>query len=104
MSKPGDESGPADERAAFGRLERAVGRLLDRLETTTMRAEAAEARAEEMGTLLKRFTADEGEAERLLSRLERLERENTELRGRLQEGRDGVDRMIARIRFLENQA
>ena len=103
MSKP-EDSGAADERAAFARLERAVGRLLDRLETTTMRAEAAEARAEEMGALVKRFTGDEGEAERLLTRLEGLERENAELRSRLERGRDGVDRMIARLRFLENQA
>lgn len=103
MSKP-EDSAPADERAAFARLERAVGRLLDRLETTTMRAETAEARAEEMGALVQRFTGDEGEAERLLSRLERLEADNEELRGRLMRGRDGVDRMLARIRFLENQA
>jgi predicted nuclease with TOPRIM domain len=103
VSKPEDDGG-VDERAAFARLERAVGRLLDRLESATMRAEAAEARAEEMGTIVQRFTGDEGEAGRLLTRLEQLERENADLRGRLERGRDGVDRMLARIRFLENQS
>jgi len=103
VSKP-EDSGTADERAAFARLERAVGRLLDRLETTTMRAEEAEARAEELATLVQRFTGDESEADRLLTRLGHLEAENLELRSRLERGRDGVDRMIARIHFLENQA
>jgi len=52
---------------------------------------------------VQRFTGDEAEAGRLLSRLKRLESENEDLRGRLDRGRAGVERMIARIRFLENQ-
>jgi len=38
-----------------------------------------------------------------MTRLKRLEDENAELRDRLEAGREGVERMIARIRFLENQ-
>ena len=38
-----------------------------------------------------------------MSRLKGLEQENADLRARLERGRDGVDRMLARIRFLENQ-
>ena len=38
-----------------------------------------------------------------MTRIRTLEEENADLRARLERGRDGVDRMIARIRFLENQ-
>lgn len=103
MSKP-EDSGTPDEKAAFARLERAVGRLLDRLEATTMRAEAAEARGAELATLVERFTGNESDAGELVDRLKRLEAQNEDLRTRLERGRDGVDRMLARIRFLENQA
>ncbi len=101
MSKPGDNGG--GEQAAFARLEGAVGRLLARLADESKRAEAAEARSTELSQLVQRFTGDEAEAGRLLSRLKRLESENEDLRGRLDRGRAGVERMIARIRFLENQ-
>ncbi len=52
---------------------------------------------------MQRFTGDEQEAEELMRRLRSLEKENEDLRGRLERGRAGVERMIARIRFLESQ-
>ncbi len=39
----------------------------------------------------------------MLTRLKRLEAENADLRSRLTRGRAGVDRLLAKIRFLENQ-
>lgn len=101
MSKPADNGG--GEQAAFARLEGAVERLLTRLADESTRAEAAEARSTELSQLVQRFTGDEAEAGRLLTRLKRLENENADLKGRLDRGRTGVERMIARIRFLENQ-
>jgi len=102
VSKPADNGG-APEQAAFAALEAAVGQALARLNDMSTRAQAAEAKGAELTELVKRFTGDEAEAGRMLTRLKRLEDENTELRRRLDEGRAGVDRMIARIRFLENQ-
>ena len=109
MSKPGDNGGAPDE-AAFARLEAAVGRLVKRLEEADgqiraerERAEGAEARTGELSELVQRFTGDEEEAGRIMSRLKGLEQQNEELRARLERGRDGVDRMLARIRFLENK-
>ena len=64
---------------------------------------AAEARVAELSQLLQRFTGDQAEADRLVSRLSSLEEENADLRARIDRGRDGVERMIARIRFLENR-
>ncbi len=109
MSQPEDNGERPDERA-FARLKAAVDRMLERLEVEAdradaerARAEAAEARTFELSELVKRFTGDEVEADRLMTRLRGLEEENAELRSRLERGRDGVDRMIARIRFLENR-
>ncbi len=102
MSKPADNGG-ASEEAAFAVLEGAVGRVLDHLTSMTQRVQAAEAKSAELSELVKRFTGDDAEAGRMLTRLKRLEAENGDLRRRLDEGRTGVERMIARISFLENQ-
>ena len=102
MSQLGDK-GMAAHKAAFERLEGAVGQLLDRLSEARRRAKAAEAKTVELAELVSRFTGNEAEAGELMNRLEGLETENVELRGRLEAGRAGVDRMIARIKFLENQ-
>ena len=91
------------ERAAFQALEAQVGRVLELLQSTRSRAVEAEARRAEVEELLRRFTGDEAEAGRLLTRLKSLEAENADLRGRLGAGREGVERLLARIRFLENQ-
>ncbi|MDH3272649.1 MAG: hypothetical protein OEN56_15030 [Gemmatimonadota bacterium] len=101
MSQP--EGNESRSEASFARLEAAIGQLLDRLTTVRDRAEAAEAKNAELAQLVQRFTGNEHEAGQLMTRLKALEDENVELRGRLDRGRDGVDRMIARIRFLENQ-
>ena len=68
-----------------------------------IRKAKTEAKSAELSELVKRFTGDDAEAGRMLTRLKRLEDENSDLRGRLDQGRAGVERMIARIRFLENQ-
>jgi hypothetical protein len=102
VSEPGDNGGAPDE-AAFARLEGAISQLVDRLAAETDRAAAAETKNRELAELVKRFTGDETAAGELVGRLKGLETDNTELRGRLEAGRAGVDRMIARIKFLENQ-
>ena len=102
MSKPEDNGG-APEQAALAELEGAVVSLLKQVSELSERADAAESRNAELSQLVKRFTGDEEEAGRLITRLKRLEDENTDLRGRLVSGRAGVERMIARIRFLESQ-
>jgi predicted RNase H-like nuclease (RuvC/YqgF family) len=102
VSKPGDDD-KQPERAAFKRLDRSVGRALGRLRELQARAEEAEGRAAELGELVKRFTKDEGEPSRMLTRLRNLEHENAELRSRLERGREAVERLLARIRFLEEQ-
>lgn len=101
MSDPGDKSS-APEELAFDVLERAVTRALAHIEALEERLVATEARSAELGEVVKRFTGDEAEAGRILTRLHSLEEENGDLRRRLQQGREGVDRLLAKIRFLEN--
>ena len=102
MSKPGDNGGQPAE-AAFAELEGAVGEALKRLAVVTKRAEAAEKKSVELNRLMRTFTDSPAEAGELLTRLEHLESENTELRGRLAQGRAGVKRMLAKIRYLDSR-
>jgi predicted RNase H-like nuclease (RuvC/YqgF family) len=90
--------------AAFGALETSVGRALDRLQRLGDRLLDAEEKNEELEEVVRRFTGDQAESARVLTRLEELERENSDLKSRLEEGRAGVDRLLAKIRFLENQS
>ena len=101
MSKPEGSSSAPDE-LAFEVLERAVTRALAHIVALEERLASTEARSAELGEVVKRFTGDEGEADRILTRLQVLEEENGDLRQRLDQGREGVDRLLAKIRFLEN--
>jgi len=102
VSKP-EGNGDQPEREAFAALEHAVGQALERLGEMRRRIRAAEARSAELDEVVRRFTGDEGESGRILSRLKHLEEENADLKSRLAEGRAGIDRLLSKIRFLENQ-
>jgi predicted RNase H-like nuclease (RuvC/YqgF family) len=102
VSNPAGNGG-RPEVEAFAALERAVGQALDTLSEMSERLEAAEAKSDELGEVVKTFTGDHSEADRILSRLKLLEEENSDLKGRLAEGRSGIERLLAKIRFLENQ-
>jgi predicted transcriptional regulator len=80
-----------------------VGRALERLDTMTRRAEAAEKKSAELNDIMRRFTGNPEEAGDLLTRLKTLEDENEDLRVRIGRGREGVERLMARVRFMENQ-
>jgi hypothetical protein len=56
-----------------------------------------------MEALLKRFTEEGEDPRELTARLRTLESDNAELVSRLRKGKEAVDRLLARIRFLEEQ-
>jgi hypothetical protein len=58
---------------------------------------------DELEELLRRFTAHEVEPGDTVSRLRELEAENADLRSRVDQARAGVERLLAKVRFLENQ-
>jgi chromosome segregation ATPase len=102
VSNPAGNGGRPDQEA-FAELERAIDVALDRLAQIAGRLHAAEAKSDELGEVVKRFTGDDADGQRILTRLGRLEEENADLRARLAEGRAGIDRLLAKIQFLENQ-
>ena len=102
MSNSGDSAAPSAQ-AAFTKLEGVAGETLKHLATMTKRARAAEKEAAELNDLMRRFTGNPREAGEVLTKLKQLEDENQDLRNRLDEGRAGVERLLAKIRFLENQ-
>jgi hypothetical protein len=93
----------ARDRQPFDELEGAIGDMLDRLAWMNERMALAEEKSEELEELLKRFTGHEVDPAHMVSRLHALEDENADLRSRIEQGRDGVERLLAKIRFLENQ-
>jgi predicted RNase H-like nuclease (RuvC/YqgF family) len=103
VSKSGVADEAGSDRQAMARLEAAVGRALKQLESLRSRADGAEARVRDVEALLRRFTRGDDDPARLLERLRIAERENGELRDRLDRGREGVERLLARIRFLEEK-
>lgn len=104
MSKPEDKtSGRSWDQEAFDRLEAAVEAALARVEALRSELRTSKEKATEMEALLRKFTGGEEDPSSLLSRLQRLEDENGVLTERLRKGRDGVQRILARIRFLEEQ-
>lgn len=92
-----------DERAALKALEGAVGGLLERVSALAKRAERADTRREELEELLRSITTGDESPASMHVRLRELENENVELRDRLGRGRDTVERLVARLRFLEDQ-
>ncbi len=102
MSNP-EGNAPHPERVAFKRLDGVVGEALSRLKELRERTEKAEAKSAELEELVRRFTKDADTPARLLTQLKALEGENEDMKIRLEKGREGVERLLARIRFLEEK-
>lgn len=102
MSSPAGEDLPQDE-AALGRLASTVARTLERMRELEEALETARSRSAELEELLERFREGDEKPAEMKRRLERLEEENGEMRRRIEEGREGVERLLAKIRFLEEQ-
>ena len=104
MSKPEDNTpGRGWDQEAFDRLEAAIEAALTRIEDLRAELRTSTEKAAEMETLLRKFTGGEEDLSSLLGRTQQLEDENGVLTERLRKGRDGVQRLLARIRFLEEQ-
>jgi predicted nuclease with TOPRIM domain len=67
------------------------------------RSRKAEDRIRDLEALLRRFTKGEDDPASLQTRLAKLEAENHEMKERIRKGRDGVERLLSRIRFLEDR-
>lgn len=91
------------EGQALSRLEAVVERLLSEHAAALGRAGAAEARIEELEAHLKAMAEDGSDPVALRETISMLEDHNADLRNRIGRGREGVERLLARIRFLEQR-
>ena len=89
--------------SAFCRLEGAVDGAVAQLKELRARLGQTQDENREMKDLLRKFTEGEEDPARMMTRLGELEVENRELLDRLKIGKEGVERLLARIRFLEEQ-
>ena len=103
MSNPEQAQQAPDASEPFARLESAVRRLIR--QSAELRAElrTARQRNQELMELLAPIAEGEAGPESMIERLRAAEDGRRELEGRLERGREVVERMMARIRFLEDQ-
>lgn len=102
MSNPEHSADPG-EREPLVRLEEAVQRAVRRIDGLEVRLREARERASELEELLRSFQTGDEEPAEMKARLEAVEAANADMRDRLARGRDAVERLLARIRFLEEQ-
>ena len=102
MSRSEDSGSPGKGDPLLG-LEQAVGRALRRIHELESRLDEAERRAQELDRVLMEVSGGGQKPTVLVDRVGALEAENQELRDRLARGREGVERLLSRIRFLEDQ-
>jgi len=100
---PASEDVTTDPRKRLRSLGKAVERLLARLEAAEERASTAEKRRDEVEKLLRKMTDGKADPAAMSERLGELEVENVDLRDRVDRGLEGVDRLLSRVRFLEDQ-
>ncbi len=100
---PASEDVTPDPRKRLRSLEKAVERLIDRLEEAEGRVSAAEKRRNEVEKLLRQMTNGKADPAAMSERLGQLEAENSDLRERVDRGLEGVERLLSRVRFMEDQ-
>jgi Mg2+ and Co2+ transporter CorA len=103
VSSSESESGRPTDVEAFKLLEGTIDSTLEEIRRLRERLASAEDQSKEMDEMLRGITDGEQSPRDMLRQLHHLEKENHELRGRLGEGMESVDRLLARVRFLEDQ-
>ncbi len=103
MSNNASEKPDVTTAAALKRLEAAVVAAVGEVERLRGEVARMEAQGEELEGLIRGVTSGERSPREMIDRISILEEENRDLRARLNQGREGVERLLARIRFLEEQ-
>ncbi len=103
MSSNESEADRPRDAEAFKRLEKVVEAAMQEIRRLRQQLQNAESQSDEMDEMLRGITDGEQSPREMLRRLHQLESENQDLRGRLAQGIESVDRLLARVRFLEEQ-
>jgi len=101
--REGVESDRRDRPAGWDRLELAVRRLLDDYDDQVRSRAAAEVRVRELESTIEEISKGELDPIVLRERVDELEAENRELRERLEKARAKIERIMARLDFLEDR-
>ena len=88
---------------AVKRLENAVNAALKQVESLQGDVVRMQTQGEALEGLLKGVTSGEEGPRELIEKIHIIEEENRDLRSRLDEGRAGVERLLARVKFLEEK-
>ena len=86
---------------AVERLEKAVTAALARVALLEGEVVRMNTQGEQLEGLLKGVSSGEGGPREMIAKLNILEEENRDLRRRLDEGREGVARLLSQVKFLE---
>ena len=107
MSSSGSKKNVASDgvspEQAVKRLENAVNAALKQVESLQGDVVRMQTQGEALEGLLKGVTSGEEGPRELIEKIHIIEEENRDLRGRLDEGRAGVERLLARVKFLEEK-
>ena len=107
MSNSGSKTKVASDGVSPGqavkRLENAVNAALKEVERLQGDVVRIRTQGEALEGLLKGVTSGEEGPRELIEKIHIIEEENRDLRNRLDEGRAGVERLLARVRFLEEK-
>ncbi len=97
------EADAAAELPGVAALEAAVRRMIGELDRLRQAAASAHARADRSDALLREFAEGRQDPVALSRRVAEVEKENDELRARIERGRRRIDQILASIRFLEDR-
>ena len=89
--------------AAFRDLNDAVEQALRELKRLREKASKVEVKNSELEELLKGIASGTESPAEMAHDVKTLSKENQDLRARLDQGRESVERLLTRIRFLEEQ-
>ena len=103
MSDSDSDNEAVSPDAAIARLERAVASVLGEVHRLRSEFSRMDAQGRELEALLRGVTSGEGGPREMVDRLHVLDEENRDLRARLKLGREGVEKLLKRIRFLEER-
>jgi seryl-tRNA synthetase len=98
VRKPGNITPPE-----LDRLELKIRRLIEAHDAWRRRAEAAEARARELEATVRELSSGRLDPVALADEVRALEERNQALRERVSQAQDAVQRMLARLQFVEEE-
>ena len=89
--------------AVVAALESAMSRAIEVIQALRARERELEQRTSELEGTVRGLSSGDLDPQELLSRLNTIEQENEELRRRIESGRQAVERLLSKVRFLEEQ-